>query len=81
MWVDAIPLVLALTAGALVWEYESRRLDRRVLDEERRTPRDRLLGPHLTRWRRHRWTIAVVTVVSGLAWGWLLVQLIRWLVR
>jgi hypothetical protein len=77
MWVEALLLLMALSGGALVWEHERRRIDRRVLDEERRTAKDQFARPHLSRWRRHRWTASVLTAAAALTWGWLLAQFAR----
>ena len=77
MWLDAVlPGLLALIAGVVAWEHESRRLDRRVLDEARGTPEDQFRRPHLSRWRRHRLAVTFLSALAGLEAGWLLVLLI-----
>jgi hypothetical protein len=77
MWLEAVlPGLLAVIAGVLAWQHDTRRLDRRALDEERGTPEDEFRQPHLARWRRHRLALTVSSAVAGLATGWLLVLLI-----
>ncbi len=74
-----LPGLIAMVAALLAWLRETRRLDRRSLDEARGwdTSEEEFRRELLGRRRRHRLMVSFFSALAGLAAGWMIL-LIGW---